>query len=274
MKVKINEKGQAVVADSVKINQDAFDSIDDTEIIWLGSAGIMINTQGTVMMIDPVLEGFDMPLLYDIPMISSEVPKLDALLITHIDNDHFSRITCKQLRDVCHEYHSTQYVASEMNKEEISGIGHDIHDTFKIKDIEITLTPALHNWQSMSSKYNYREWKEEEYCGYWIKTNDGTIWLPGDSKLLDEHLQMPSPDMILFDFADNEWHITFEGAVKLANTYPDADLLCIHWGCVDAPNMTPFNGNPEKLIDRIVNPERIIIAAPGEKIKLKAKKQN
>ena len=58
---------------------------------------------------------------------------------------------------------------------------------------------------------------------------------------------MPEPDVILFDFADNDWHITLDGAIQLANTYPQAHLICIHWGSVDAPDMTPFNGNPEDL---------------------------
>lgn len=75
---------------------------------------------------------------------------------------------------------------------------------------------------------------------------------------------MPDSDVILFDFADNDWHITLDGAIKLANTYPNADLICIHWGSVDAPSMTPFNGNPEDLLDRVVNPERIQVLAPGE----------
>ena len=88
--------------------------------------------------------------------------------------------------------------------------------------------------------------------------------MPGDSQLLEEHLHMPDPDVILFDFADNEWHITLDGAIKLANTYPNADLICIHWGSVDAPTMTPFNGNPEDLVERVINPERIRVLAPGE----------
>ena len=151
-----------------------------------------------------------------------------------------------------------------MVKEGIPGIGHDINETFNVNDIKITLTPARHNWQNGSSKYNFREWKEEDYCGFWMETSDGIIWLPGDSKLLEVHLNMPDPDVILFDFADNDWHITLDGAIKLANTYPNADLICIHWGSVDAPSMTPFNGNPEDLLDRVVNPERIQVLAPGE----------
>ncbi|MCD7840504.1 MAG: MBL fold metallo-hydrolase [Erysipelotrichaceae bacterium] len=266
MDIRINEKGQAVAPKTIKVNNDAFEKIDHTEIRWLGSASMMINSRGTNIMIDPLLEGFDMPLLIDMPILPKDVPTLDGLLITHIDNDHFSRMTCTDLKHVCQSYHAPKYVAEVMKEElDIDGFGHDIGDTFKINDMSFTLTKAKHNWQADSAKYNYRIWKEEDYCGYWIETVDGTIWLPGDSRLLEEHLHMNNPDVILFDFADNEWHITLEGAIKLANTYPNANLICIHWGSVDAPNMTPFNGNPNDLVDRVVNPQRIKVLAPGEK---------
>lgn len=270
--IKINEKGQAVAPTTKRIDSHAFDRITHTEIRWLGNGGAMINSRGTILMIDPLLEGFDMPLMIDMPILPEEVTSLDAVLITHIDNDHFSVMTCLDLMPKCVSFHAPQYVAKEMRKKGIAGIGHDIHDKFNIHDVKIKMTLAKHNWQSEIEKYQYRVWKEEDYCGYYIETKDGTIWMPGDSRLLDEHLKMPQPDVILFDFSDNNWHITLDGAVKLANTYPDSELLCIHWGCVDAPDMSPFNGNPNDLFERIDHPERIRILAPGESLLLKGNK--
>jgi L-ascorbate metabolism protein UlaG (beta-lactamase superfamily) len=160
-----------------------------------------------------------------------QIPDLDAVLVTHIDNDHFSRVTCRKLKAVCRSYHAPQYVAEVMREEGLNGIGHDIHETFSVGNASVTLTLAEHNWQNEHSKYNYREWALEDYCGFWIDTPDGSIWMPGDSRLLEEQLHMPKqPDVLLLDFADNSWHITFEGAVKLANTYPNAQIICIHWG--------------------------------------------
>ena len=75
---------------------------------------------------------------------------------------------------------------------------------------------------------------------------------------------MAPPDAIFFDLSDNEWHFTFEGAVKIANAYPNTPLLLSHWGTVDAPDFTPFNGDPEKLRKHVVNPERIIVLTLGE----------
>ena len=75
---------------------------------------------------------------------------------------------------------------------------------------------------------------------------------------------MEEPDAILFDFADNEYHIGLENAYRLANTYANSKLILIHWGTVDAPEMTPFNGNPDNILKNVVNPERVIILKPGE----------
>lgn len=264
MHVTINEKGQAVAPKTIPLTKENFNKDDKTTVYWLGSAGIMIHSHDTNVMIDPVLEGFDMPLLYEVPIKSEEIPSLDALLITHIDNDHFSRPTCTHVKDVTKKYYAPNYVADVMKEEGYDVEKKDIHDTFNVNDLKVTLTPALHNWQNGSKKWAYRYWEEKDYCGYWIDTPEGSIWTPGDSKLLEEQLHMDHPDVIMFDFADNEWHITFEGAVKLANTYPDAKLICIHWGSVDSPEMTPFNGNPERLAERVINPERILVLAPGE----------
>ena len=77
---------------------------------------------------------------------------------------------------------------------------------------------------------------------------------------------MPEPDVMLFDFSDNSWHIGLDNAIKLANTYPHTDLILIHWGTVDAPDMDAFNGNPKSLEGRIINPERIhiVYSRPSE----------
>ncbi len=269
MKIVKNEKGQAIAPRTVPMNKECFQMDNKTRIYWMGGGGLMIHSHQTNIMIDPVLRGFDLPLLYEIPLKAKDIPCLDAVLITHIDNDHFSRETCMDVKKVCQSYHAPNYVADVMNDEGYQTQKHDIHESFHLNDMSITLTPAKHNWQNGSKKWQYRYWEEKDYCGYWFDTPDGTIWLPGDSKLLEEHLHMEEPDVILFDFADNDWHITLEGAIQFANTYPHSDLICIHWGSVDAPEMTPFNGNPEDLYDRVINPQRIKVLAPGEEYILK-----
>lgn len=261
---------QAVAPKTMPFSKEAFSNIPHTEIRWLGNAGGYINSRGTICMIDPLLLDFDMPLLIDIPITPKEVPHVDALLVTHCDNDHFDIATCQALQPVCQSYHAPHYVASLLQTKGIAAIGHDIQETFSVKNLTITLTPADHAWQNEKEKYRKeREYQQEDYCGFWIDTPDGSIWVVGDSRLLPEQLEMPAPDVMFFDFSDNAWHIGFDNAVTLANTYPEAILILYHWGSVDAPDMDAFNADPKQLKDTIIHPERIKILAPGEVYQLK-----
>ena len=269
MTLQFNEKGQAIPEKTVPMTGEAFGKKECTEIYWLGNAGALINSRGTTVMIDPVLSGFDMPLLIEMPLTEAQVPHLDAVLLTHCDNDHYSRSTCKALAPVVSEFHATQYVASLLQDElGIAGVGHGIHDKFTTGNINASLTPAWHNWQNDSPKHHTRDFAREDYCGFWLETPDGSIWAVGDSRLLDEQLHMPTPDAIWFDFSDSRWHIGLDGAVKLAAAYPDTPLILWHWGSVDAAEWKEFNGNPEELRKRIVHPERIVALNPGEAYRL------
>ncbi len=189
-KTEKNKNGQALAPPTQRMSPSAFGTNQNCEIYWLGGGGVMLNCCGTVLMIDPLLGGFDMPLLREPPIVPEEVLKLDGLLVTHIDGDHFSEETCKRLSPVCKLYHTTHYVAEVMQEKDIAGVGHDIGESFLINDVKVTLTPVKHNWQNAFEAYKYREWQEEEYCGYFIETHGKTIWMPGDSKLIEKHLQM------------------------------------------------------------------------------------
>jgi len=266
------KNSQAIAPETQNFGPEAFTNTNNTVIRWLGNAGEFINSHGTCIMLDPLLKGFDMPILRDAPIQPEDVPFLDAILITHDDNDHLSKATCRELASKCKGFHAPIFVAGLMEKEGWTSFGYKIGDTFEVGVLKIKLTPADHAWKNAFPKYQ-RIYDFEDYCGFWVDTPDGSIWAIGDSRLLPEQLDMPQPDALFFDFSDSSWHIGFENAIKLANTYPQTDLLLCHWGTVDAPEMTPFNGDPQQLMDRIINPERIRIVAPGEPFILKRKGQ-
>jgi L-ascorbate metabolism protein UlaG (beta-lactamase superfamily) len=256
---------QARAPQSQPFGPEAFQQHEGTELRWLGMAGFLINSRGTTIMIDPLLGDFDMPVLIDFPIAATAVPHLDAVLITHSDNDHYSVPTCRRLAPVTTTFHSTRYVDTLMRAEPLPSAGHDIGDGFQVHQVRVQVTPADHAWQNDSPGAADRIFQPEDCCGFWIETPDGTVWAPGDSRLIpDHHLQMPTPDAMLFDFSDSEWHFGLDGAVAMANAYPQTPLLLHHWGCVDAPDFPPFNADPASLPDRVVNPDRIILLAPGE----------
>ena len=48
---------------------EAFKSSKGTTIRWLGMAGFLVNSRGTIFMIDPLLEGYDMPSLMNLHIL-------------------------------------------------------------------------------------------------------------------------------------------------------------------------------------------------------------
>lgn len=158
---------------------EAFQPQTTTELRWLGMAGFLMNSRGTTVMIDPLLGDFDMPVLIDFPIAADAVPHLDAVLITHSDNDHYSVPTCRRLAPVTTTFHSTRYVDSLLRAEPLPSAGHDIGDRFSIDGIQVEVTPADHAWQNDSPGAADRTFLPEDCCGFWIDTPDGTLWAPG-----------------------------------------------------------------------------------------------
>ncbi len=257
---------------TIPIPKIAFADRRDTVFSWLGNAGLFLNSRGTCIMVDPLLNDYPLPMLIEFPVSPEEIPHLDGIFITHSDDDHYYLPTLRKLCGVCPEYHSTEYVAQLMNQEGFPAHGHQIGSRFQIGEIQITLTPADHCWQNDGAFGSFeRVFQPEDCCGFQIDTLDGSIWVVGDSRLMDAHLHRKAPDVILFDFSDDPWHIGSENAVVLANAYPEALLLLSHWGSVDAPDRLPFNADPAVLEGKIKHPGRILNCAPGQMIRFPGK---
>jgi L-ascorbate metabolism protein UlaG (beta-lactamase superfamily) len=107
----------------------------------------------------------------------------------------------------------------------------------------------------------------EDYCGFRIETPDGLVWMPGDSRLMEEQLTYEHPDLILMDISDGSWHIGLDGVKKLTDVYDDSVLIPIHWGCVRS-DWKEFNGDPAVVRDMIVHPERFKEVPCGEAVRL------
>lgn len=267
---KQEKKYQAKPPVTKPFGREAFDKSNKTTIRWLGMAGFLVNSRGTTFMLDPLLKGYDMPLLMDFPIKTNQVPQLDAVFATHSDNDHYSVETFKDLASVTKEFHSTVFVDSLMKNEGLRSFGHFIGNTFKVGAVSVKLTLADHAWQNNFPRPGQRYYSPGDACGFWFDTPDGSIWAPGDSRFMEEQLHMPTPDAILFFYSeDAAFHSGLEGAIKIANAYPNTPLILSHWGFVDAPDFIPFNGDPKKLSSGVVNPKRIIVLAPGEPFTLK-----
>nr|WP_312578756.1 MBL fold metallo-hydrolase [Sedimentibacter sp.] len=276
------KKFQAAAPSVIEMNDSDFELTETTAVYWLGSGGILINSHGTIIMIDPVLctdpndsskSETGQTLLVGSPIVPSKIKKIDAVLYTHSDYDHLGRLSAIGLSREGMLFHGTDFVANTLQSFNINDRNiqsHKIGSTFKIRDVEVTLTRASHSWQENRPEFDWH-FGPDDCCGFFIKTCDGNIWAPGDSKLLDEHLQMKEVDLMFIDFSNDEYHFGFDNALLLANTMSNTELIMYHYGTYYNPDKDAFNANPKDVDGKIVNPDRLHILAPGEKYILKNK---
>ncbi len=239
-----------------RIPPSFFEPRADTVVTWLGMAGLLVNARGTILMVDPLImvverdgrtySESDLPLkLPFLPLVCDEVIRLDALLYTHADNDHFGQRTAKML----HERLEPTFLAPPPVIAQLAAIGvpgehllaaHDF-EAFAIGSARITITPALHDFQTVSP------WRRGDCCDFLIRTPDGSVWHPGDTRLIDELLEFRDVDVLLFDVAHGaKTHLGPEGSARLAQTSGAKVLLAYHYGTFEAPQK---GGTWEKALD-------------------------
>lgn len=288
----MERKYQFKTADTVQIAPETLKDNNETAVYWLSAAGVLINTHGTIILVDPCLvytpgnppvnETGDELLV--IPPISVEdLPKVDAVLYTHADCDHLGGVTLKALADKFPDlqFHGTLYTCfgkplpgtkpmAEYDVPKNRCIQHKVGETFFVGDVRITLTPADHSWHldpdaAFNASYDPVSFTFGDCCGFRIETKDGIVWTPGDTRLLSDHFRMRDVDLCFFDAGNDGWHFGNDGIVRLFNRLPGTHFIYYHGGTVYAPEKAAFNGDPTKLTDRLNDPKRLHVLAPGEK---------
>ncbi len=258
------------------IGGSAFAPRDDTLLAWLGMAGVLINARGTVVLIDPLISlvrrggrwisecGRGMKV--ELPIRAEDVPRADAVLYTHADSDHFTETTAGTLDRL-----EPLFVAPGPVIDRLQAMGvaparlrtAGDFDAFEVGTARIEVTPALHDWQESNP------WRRGDCCGFVVRTPDGAVWHPGDTRLIDELLDVRGVDVLLFDVAAVNAHLGPAGSARLAETCGAKVMVAYHYGTLDVPpgsfgGCDPADSLPyvQRLAARFLTPD------PGEEIRL------
>ncbi len=260
---------------TLDISTSFFDEREDTLLTWLGMAGVLINSRGTIIFIDPLATHGASPelcetgqrLLVPLPILSKDVPRADAVCYTHADGDHFSRPTAEILNSRLRP----RFIAPPPVISMLEDIGIDEGRLLTAEDfasltvgrVEVTVTPALHDHQEVDP------WKRGDCCGFLVRTQDGTIWHPGDTRLLPELEEVKDVDVLFFDVAAVKSHLGPEGSARLAETSGARTMVAYHYGTLDLPPGSYGGCDPKDSLPYVRGlPGRFLQPNPGELLRL------
>ena len=144
---------------SISIEPSFLEDRDDTVMAWLGMAGVCINCRGTVLLIDPLItltekdgHAFSetgLRLKVPLPIEAADVSRADVVMYTHAEDDHCGMETARVLEERLQPvFFAPPPVFERLDDVGIDGdrcvIARDF-ETQRFGDIEITITPALHD---------------------------------------------------------------------------------------------------------------------------------
>lgn len=256
----MNELIQTAAPETVPLNEQAFSKTMDTAVTWLGGASFLVNARGLIILIDPVLTIIpDNPMINEIglkmrashPIEAMNIPRVDIVLYTHIDDDHLGPETAKVLMK-----HQPIFIGPPPVFEVLAKLGADPErvrvfrngDTYNSETTTITFVPADHPWQLLDPAKFGRPFRSGDCCGFVVETLDARCYFPGDTRLMEEHLALKDIDILALDSSVCTYHLNHFNAVSLVNTLNKALLIPFHYGTYDAPESLALNGDPMDII--------------------------
>ncbi|MGC9350069.1 MAG: MBL fold metallo-hydrolase [Anaerolineae bacterium] len=218
----------------------------DISLCWLGNLSWLIHTQGRLI-------AFDLDLDHDLrlqpPPISTEelAPVLDVLFITHEHGDHFNAATGRILV----ERSDCLFVVPASCKAKAQEIGvpparrHIARPRhpFDLPDLYVKPIRALHGDRHQAV---YRHANLDD-CGYVLTVTGKRLLQPGDSVLLQDHLELQDIDILFVSPTDHNMHI--KPAATLIQALQPTDIFPQHFGTYEQTEENSYwtRGYPDEL---------------------------
>ncbi|MBY0517586.1 MAG: MBL fold metallo-hydrolase [Bacteriovoracaceae bacterium] len=220
---------------------------EDYAAIWLGHASVLIKMNKLWIMTDPMLKerlshwtGVWPKRFHPLPFSESEMPQIEAVLISHDHQDHLDEYT---IRDI-HKKVNHFIVPREVGQYLI-GWGVDpkkIHEldwweSIVINEVSYTCTPARHGSGRMPFDWDHTLWS-----GWSIKDQKKNIFFAGDTGFFPQFKDIGSRlgpfDLTLFPIGayDVYWsaiHLNPEEAIEAHKLVGGKKMLPIHWATFD-----------------------------------------
>ena len=192
---------------------------EGTAVWWTGHNGWLIKANGVLIGTDLVLDAADR--IQQSPITALELAgELDIAFMTHEHGDHFNN----QVSRVLAQNSDCLFVvpANCVEKARRLGIPEERiqvavpREAFEIRGIHVLPIRAFHG----HTKFSVHARANLQDCGYLIKMGGKTFLQPGDSVLLQDHLELEDVNVLFFSPTEHNMHIR-QSVILINELEPD-----------------------------------------------------
>lgn len=231
---------------TLPFNKQAYELSDNgVQFTWFGHSTALIRIGGKNLLIDPIFSNHASPFSffgpqafpYSISYTLDDLPKLDAVVISHDHYDHLDYETFQELKHMVDRFFVPLGVSTHLVRwgvDEGNIIELDWWDEVIFEDLTLACVPMRHfSGRGMGDRYSTL------WAGWVIKSTEHSVIHTGDSGYGD-HFKDIGDKYGPFDFAmvecgqyNENWpyiHMMPEETVRASIDLKAKYLLPIHWG--------------------------------------------
>lgn len=241
--------------------------------IWFGHSTLLLDIDGLRLLIDPVFSNhaFPLPLLikrFQAPALAlTQIPDIDAVLISHDHYDHLDYDSIQQLKDQNIEFFTPLGVNAHLEAWGVAA--NKIHSldwwqSLNFNGLQLTAAPAQHFSGRSFGKRNQTLW-----CSWAIKGQQQNLYFSGDSGY-SPHYQAIGQRLGPFDltFLENgaynkDWYSMHQFPEQVIQAQQDLRgnwLVPIHWAMFDL-SLHPWY-EPIERLSALAKTADIILVTP------------
>ena len=270
----------------INLDSDSFaKENEDLSVTWLGHATVLIEIENVRILTDPIWSertSFSKHIgpkrFLQSPLNISELPEIDAVIISHDHFDHLDLNTIKELKDKGVNFYIPLGVGAHLEKWGVSK--EKIHeyvwwDEIELpnSDIKLILTPARHfSGRSIIYGTNPTQWASWVVIG---KTQK--VYYSGDTGYMSIYNEVGNKygpfDITLMAIGayDEKWadiHLTPQEAVKAHLDLNGQLLIPVHWGTFNLALHDWFEPAEQLVEEATRNDIRYFIPKAGQTISI------
>ena len=244
-----NDSNRRPIVDIIPEKMDIKDfskiQFDKIKISWLGHSAFILNINGNIILLDPMLGDYAAPIPIpslerynsESPLNVDEIKEISAVIFSHDHYDHLNYPTIKKIKNKVKKYFVPHGMGSHLMNWGIESekiIELNWEESVVFNDIEFVCLPALHFSGRGIFNKNSTLW-----ASWALKSDKGKIYFSGDSGYGNHFKNIGNVhgpfDLALIDCGQYNvaWkysHMFPEQAIQAAKDLKSEYFMPIHWG--------------------------------------------